>query len=702
MASLNTRFYQAQDDALYSDGTIENEIYDRVCRNDPSLEYDADWTVFYHFSKLRQNILNWYPFTKGCSVLEIGGGCGALTGVLCRNAARVTACELTLRRAKILYERHKSAENLEVCVGNFLEMAFDQKFDYVVINGVLEYARGIMGEGYSDPFRAFLEHAKNCLTPEGTILLAIENRLGLKYLAGAPEDHTGRMFDGINGYQNESYVKTFSKQELIDLCDAAQLPIRRWYYPYPDYKFPSEIFTDDSVNKIPPSAKDVPFDMIRAELFDKEEVYRTLMHDGIAGNFSNSFLLELGGGTQEKTPTYVKISNNRSRQYGLCTLLYAHDGYVEKKALYPQGYQHLARMEKRTGKQGILRTYPVQYREGTLRSDMVLRKSMREALQACVSSGNPNNMWQILEEIRDNFYSAVLKKAGGNTEFENVFGSEKIQRPLHWMPELNIDLNVDNLFREEDHWIVIDHEWVFDCEIPAEYALWRMLYQLREEEPFISSISAEDIERFLEVGDAEIQTFQQWERHFAEQYVGIADMSVYLKDSYPIDMDDVLNLYKRHHTLVSHLFLFQEGADVEVLECQTKNANGIWKARFRSDNIANAAAIRWDPLEGYACQISEIQSGALAVQAVDAEAVDNVYTFSTFDPQFYLRGNWSELSEIEISFRCELLDWKPGYQKLERERNQLRAELEEIRRKRIGYYGSSNNLKTILKRITGK
>ena len=739
MASFNTRFYRAQDDAQYSDGSIEDEIYNRVCRNDPTLEQDADWTVFYHFSKLRQNILNWYPFSKGCSVLEIGGGCGALTGVLYRNAGHVTSCELTLRRAKILYERHKDAENLEVCVGNFLGMSFDRKFDYVVINGVLEYARGIMGEGCDDPFRAFLEHAKGCLNPGGIILLAIENRLGLKYLAGAPEDHTGRIFDGINGYANESYVKTFSKQELIDLCDAAQLPIRHWYYPYPDYKFPTEIFTDDSINKIPPSAKDIPFDMIRAELFNKEEVYHTLMRDGIAGNFSNSFLVELGGAKQGKTPTYVKISNNRSMQFSLCTLLYDHEGYAEKKALFPQGYQHLAQMEKRNMSLGLFRMQPVQFREGTLRADMIPQKSMRNVLQACVSSGNQNDMWKILEEIRDSFYCGILKKSDEDREFERVFGSEKIQRQLHWLPKLNIDLNVDNLFREEEHWVVIDNEWVFDFEIPAEFALWRMLYQLREREPFTSAFSDEDIRHFLDVGEADVQTFQVWERHFAKQYVGIEDLSVHWKDSYPIDMDVVWELYKKHISanLLSHLFLFKEGLDVEVLECQAINENGIWKARFRSDNIAEASAIRWDPLEGSACKISEINSGVLTVQAVNAEATDNGYVFGTFDPQFYLCGNWSELSEIEISFRCELLDWTLGYQKLEIERNQLISEkdqlilernqlisekdqmilernqlisekdqmiseLEKMKRKQIGYYISPNNLKKIVKKITGK
>ena len=43
-------------------------------------------------------------------------------------------------------------------------------------------------------------------------------------------------------------VRTFSKTELEDLCARTGLICNRFYYPYPDYKFPYEIFTDESVN----------------------------------------------------------------------------------------------------------------------------------------------------------------------------------------------------------------------------------------------------------------------------------------------------------------------------------------------------------------------------------------------------------------------------------------------------------------------
>ena len=42
------------------------------------------------FSHVRENILSWLPFTGKENVLEIGSGCGAITGALCKKAEKVT------------------------------------------------------------------------------------------------------------------------------------------------------------------------------------------------------------------------------------------------------------------------------------------------------------------------------------------------------------------------------------------------------------------------------------------------------------------------------------------------------------------------------------------------------------------------------------------------------------------------------------
>mgnify|MGYP000083187104 CR=1 FL=1 len=189
MAELNLDYYTAKDH--YSDGDIEETLL-KMAQEGKSFEDlpedEVSFPIVYHFSGLRENILSWYPLKETDSVLEIGAGCGAITGMLCRKAGHVTSVELSKRRADINYARNNDKENLTIMVGNLNDMTFPEKFDYVVVNGVLEYAMSFT-EGKT-PYETFLQRMGAYLKPEGRLLIAIENRLGLKYFAGAPEDHT--------------------------------------------------------------------------------------------------------------------------------------------------------------------------------------------------------------------------------------------------------------------------------------------------------------------------------------------------------------------------------------------------------------------------------------------------------------------------------------------------------------------------------
>ena len=89
--TLNYTYYPGED--LYSDGDVEDELLE-IARTCPKEEYNRmtaekkSWPVLYHFSQIRENIISWLPITKEHKVLEIGSGCGALTGILAEMAGR--------------------------------------------------------------------------------------------------------------------------------------------------------------------------------------------------------------------------------------------------------------------------------------------------------------------------------------------------------------------------------------------------------------------------------------------------------------------------------------------------------------------------------------------------------------------------------------------------------------------------------------
>ena len=319
---FNLEFYKGED--LYSDGNIESEILDYTeeyyeSEFDKIFENDIRWPIFYHLTDIRKNIINWYPMKKNCSVLEIGAGMGAITSVLCQKAKKVTCVELSKQRATAIANRNKNQENLEIIVGNLNDVKFDEKFDYITLIGVLEYAP--LYTNSKNPFVDFLSYIKQFLKPDGIILIAIENKLGMKYFAGAPEDHTNIKYDGIMGYSNKESVQTFGKKEMQELLKSVGLKNTKFYYPLPDYKLPNIVFSDEYL----PDENTINnyniyyYEGTQIE-FDEKKAYAETIKNGVFDIFSNSFFVEASAKKIKtkvdlKNADFVKISENAKRFY---------------------------------------------------------------------------------------------------------------------------------------------------------------------------------------------------------------------------------------------------------------------------------------------------------------------------------------------------------------------------------------------------
>lgn len=278
----------------YSDGAIEDEILELVESGrsiEEILKNDSRWPILYHLSPTRENILNWYDFGGSSSVLEVGAGCGAVTGSISRTAGHVTALDLSKKRSLINASRHKNLENLDIVVSNFQNFTPSHQYDYITLIGVLEYAASYMKDENS-PYTSMLTHISNMLSENGTLIIAIENKLGLKYWAGAREDHTGKFFDGLEGYTNEDSVYTFSKNEIESLLRKTGFITQMFYYPYPDYKMPSQLFSDEFLPKSGEILKARSnYDMDRIKIFSEQEVFDTIKKASLIPEFSNSFLI---------------------------------------------------------------------------------------------------------------------------------------------------------------------------------------------------------------------------------------------------------------------------------------------------------------------------------------------------------------------------------------------------------------------------
>lgn len=292
--TLNCEYYSGED--LYADGA-EDELLEIVKTTQKS-EYNKvissrnRWPILYHLSEIRQNILSWMDFEPDSLVLEIGAGCGAVTGALTPKAKRVDCIDLSKKRSLVNAYRNKDCENLNIYVGNFqdIEPHLNEKYDYITLIGVLEYAALYIDA--ENPYVEFIKIIKKHLKPGGKVLIAIENQYGLKYFAGCKEDHVGAYNAGIENYRNTIRVRTFSKPMLQKIVSKGGLPVQEMYYPYPDYKFMQSIYSDKYLPKEGQLNCNIRnFDHDRMILMDETQVFNGLIENGMFDLFSNSFFL---------------------------------------------------------------------------------------------------------------------------------------------------------------------------------------------------------------------------------------------------------------------------------------------------------------------------------------------------------------------------------------------------------------------------
>ena len=293
--TLNLEFYEGQD--YYSDGDVEDTLLEMAKNNTVEqlqiMSYKtASWPILYHLSPIRENIVNWYPFRREGTLMEVGAGCGAITGCFAQKLQRICAIELSKKRSMINAYRNKNYDNIEIIVGNFEKIApsMEEKFDYVTLIGVFEYAASYISS--RNPYSEFLNRINNMLKEGGKILLAIENRFGLKYFAGCREDHLGEMFTGIEGYSYDTKVRTFNRNEIIQLLEENGFFRYEFYYPYPDYKLPHTIYSDQYLPKSGELIDNIRnFDMDRLILFDETKTFQSIVSSGMIREFSNSFFI---------------------------------------------------------------------------------------------------------------------------------------------------------------------------------------------------------------------------------------------------------------------------------------------------------------------------------------------------------------------------------------------------------------------------
>lgn len=149
-----------------------------------------------------------------------------------------------------------------------------------------------------------LASAAQHLDEDGVLVVAIQNKLGLKYLAGYPEPNLGGYYYGVeNRYEKTSIVR-FGLKELKDLLVDIGLGYQYVYYPFPDYHFPVTVlgesaFCDGPKSLIGPlislsQSRDKLRPDWRKPTFSMERAWNSVIDAGACDVLSNAFLVIAG------------------------------------------------------------------------------------------------------------------------------------------------------------------------------------------------------------------------------------------------------------------------------------------------------------------------------------------------------------------------------------------------------------------------
>ena len=726
MAKLNLDYYTAKDH--YSDGDIENTLLEmgREGKSFQDLpEDEVSFPMVYHFSDLRENILNWYPLKKTDSVLEIGAGCGAITGMLCQKAGKVTSVELSRRRAEINFARNSEKENLTIMVGNLNDMTFPESFDYVVVNGVLEYAMSFT-EGET-PYETFLQEMGGYLKPEGKLLIAIENRLGLKYFAGAPEDHTDIHFFGIDGYPGNHSVRTFSKEELGELLKNSGFPFLHFYYPYPDYKFPTEIFTDESLYTNSYGRNYPVYTDKTAALFSESEGVKAFEKEKILDRFVNSFLVEAGKSEakEKEEILYVKLNQGRKKRFRLLTRIIRRNGetWAEKEAMVPEAEEFVEKLEELGTKSMGSDRYqnlPCKAEQGKIVYPLLTGKTLHQEIGELADKGKVDEIKELLKGLYQELFAARKVTDYRTEEFRQVFGSYEGRGDYECICPANVDLICSNIFMGEKENQIIDYEWMFSFPVPVNFIMWRLIHELYTHISVLPQlIHEDDMMAEFGIGYTDYEIFMNWTLHFVYGYVGCDSLTPFEQKRMPVSLTEIVNSEREKRQMHSKVYYDLGGGFCEehTLHVEGRLTGNRFRVEFDLSPIKGVQNIRWNPANGHFLKVKVERldcgcSARLVPQGVHMIMDNNTTAFFTTDGFYLIQVMHPEnVDKIVIQGKLEYLELGDvenllARQKAEEERKALekakkeeRKAAEEAEKEALRHPGKKAQVKRLLKKV---
>lgn len=483
----------------------------------------TDWPTETNLSRQRHCLIRPFPIKPNESVLELGSGCGAITRYLGETGANITAVEGSQPRAEITALRCIDLPNVKTVVDDITHLSLDEKFDWIFMVGVLEYAR--MFVHAPNPEVTLLRAAASHLSVDGKLVIAIENQLGLSFFNGRSEDHTGVPFFGINDLYQDQGVATYGRRVLAETILDAGLQKPTFMYPFPDYKVPRVILTQDAASHENFTVSNLLYGVTSRdyygrdlELFDESLVYSVLDKNGLIEDLAPSFIAVTGrpqGPTFEPSALAWIYSIDFRQSRFACETTFTADQDVRSSGTIRVSKSILDASESASSdwEEDTYFTHQVSNNEPYINGDLLALVMAREIART-----------PTLEQSVKTFVPWAQYCLNKSTLRE---GSHSDELRSWLLPNDAVECIPPNIIVHEGQYYEIDKEWVSQEPIPLSWILYRGIQSMNRStvtsKPFrldkIYNLVCEEIGLAVSPNKSELKMAQELERKFRHNFI---------------------------------------------------------------------------------------------------------------------------------------------------------------------------------------
>lgn len=403
--------------------------------------------------KFKKNIISWYPIEAKDTVLQIG-------------------------EDEELNKELLKKTNKVVVIEKIDEFEMKANFDYVTLIGNFEKVQT------EQEIIKLIDFAKNCLTRDGRILIAMKNKFGMKYWTGEKESENSEIFGNI--VSKKENILGLAK--IKSILEGLKLKYK-FYYPLPDYKTANVIFSDeylptnDSID-----ARDLTYCKDGELLvFSEREAYKQLLSEdkNQFPFFANSFFIEVSEKDRFQDIRYVGYGITRKENHRIKTII--RKNIVEKTADTEVAKDHIKNISRNIK---VLDDAQIDCLD-KFEEDMIISKflpdakSYDEVLMDIYFKGGLDSTIKHIKDFKTEILDKLLKDSETinleNTVFEkyNVEISKEQKEKLHFTKDGVLDLIFQNCLVKGNKIFAYDQEW-YEEYVPVEFILYRAIFYFTE------------------------------------------------------------------------------------------------------------------------------------------------------------------------------------------------------------------------------